>query len=187
MSERRTCAWLLAVLRSRLALMVLATVAACDARPSAPPLQDDPIYRARAGFRFSRPEGWKMVARGEVPAGPVVGERMLVEYKSLTSKSASLEVTVASVPDSTPLADYVKKNTMTSEVWRLQGNAEDFAINQVPAVRLRFATGKGKDEITREIVAFRRDDRVYFFKGFYLTSDTTARKEIRAAVDSVVW
>jgi hypothetical protein len=177
MSDRRTCAWLL----------VLVTLGGCNSRPSAPPLLDDPIYRSRAGFRFSRPEGWKMVARGEVPSGPVVGERLLVEYKAVTGKSASLEVTVASLPASTSLADYIKKNTMTSEAWRLLGTGEDFTINQVPAVRLCFALGKGKEEITREIVAFRREDRVYFFKGFYLTSDTSARKEIRAAVDSVVW
>jgi hypothetical protein len=178
MSKRRTMAVLLAAV----------LFGGCDSRPSAPPLHDDPIYRnARAGFRFGRPEGWKMVASSDVPAGPLPSERLLVEYKCVTGKSGNLEVTAASLPASTSLAEYIKKNTLTGESWRMVGPTEDFTINAVPAVRLKFALGKGKDEMTREIVAFRRDDRVYFFKGFYLNSDTSARNAIRAAVDSVVW
>jgi hypothetical protein len=175
--------------RAWVVLLALAAMAGCGPPLSAPPLHDDSIYKnAHAGFRFNRPEGWKMVARGEVPSGPVEGERMLVEYKCLTcAKGAGLEVTVTSFPPSTSLADYVKANTLTGEKWRLGGPVEEFTINGVAAVRLQFAMGKSKEEITREIVAFRREDRVYFFKGFYASSDTSARKDIRAAVESIVW
>ena len=56
-----------------------------------------------------------------------------------------------------------------------------------PAVRILYSLSAGKDETIREIVAFRRGERVYFFKAFYAASDGKSRKEVRAAVDSVVW
>src|SRR5947207_1952757 len=95
-------------------VLLLALLAGCTSRPSAPPLQDGPVYKnEREGFRFLTPEGWKQVARGEVPPGKVVGERMLVEYKCLTAaKLASLEVTVADVSPNDSLGDYVVKNTL---------------------------------------------------------------------------
>ena len=45
----------------------------------------------------------------------------------------------------------------------------------------------GKKQMVREIVAFRRGERVYFFKGVHDAVNTRARREIRSAVDTVVW
>jgi hypothetical protein len=170
-------------------VLLLALLAGCSSKPSAPPLQDGPVYKnEREGFRFFTPEGWKQVARGEVPPGKVVGERMLVEYKCLTcATTGSLEVTVAEISPSDSLADYVAKNTLTGESWRQSGPVEDFKINGEPAVRLKYVLPAGTHEMVREIVAFRRGERVYFFKGFYASADTKSRKEIRTAVDSIVW
>jgi hypothetical protein len=39
----------------------------------------------------------------------------------------------------------------------------------------------------REIVAFRRGERVYFFKGFYAASNPKSAKAFKAAVDTIVW
>ena len=46
--------------------------------------------------------------------------------------------------------------------------------------------GKGEDT-TKETVAIRRGERVYFFKGTYGKSDGNARQVIRTAVDTIVW
>jgi hypothetical protein len=163
--------------------------AGCSAQPGAPALDDEPVYRNdRAGFRFSRPEGWIQWSRGNVPDGKLDTERLLVEYKcGGCDEPATLEVTVASIAPSTSLTDYVMKNTLTGEDWRLSGRAEEFTINSEPAVRFLYTRRSDKKELAREIVAFRRGDRVYFFKGFYDRSDTRARREIRSTVETVVW
>ena len=187
MPEPRACCRGAAVLLG----VALTLSAGCNSRPSAPALKDGPIFKdSREGFRFNVPDGWKQRARGQVPAGPVEGERMLAEYKCVTcAKPAALEVTVATVPAAASLSEYVTKHTLTGEHWRLSAPTEEFTINAQPAVRITYVlrAGKDKDDMVREIVAFRRGERVYFFKGFYATSDSKSRKEIRAAVDSVVW
>lgn len=162
-------------------------LAGCGEKPSAPPLQDGPVYQdQREGFRFFVPEGWTQRARGKVPPGKVIGERMLAEYKC-TSTDSVLRVTVADVPLSIPLSDYVSTNTKTGDDWKLGKPAEDFTINGVPAARITYQMKSGKDEMVREIIAFRRGERVYFFKGFYAASDQQSHKAIQKAVDTVVW
>jgi hypothetical protein len=171
------------------ALVLAALASGCTSRPSAPALDNDPIYKnQRAGFRFSRPEGWQQWARGDVPPGKIDGERLLVEYKSLSGdKPATLEVSVASVDPTASLSEFVTRSTLTGEDWRLKGPGENFKINGEPAVRIIYAMRADNKEMVREIVAFRRGERVYFFKGFYEGSDSAARREIRSAVDTVVW
>jgi hypothetical protein len=178
-SRRRACA----------ALLLAAILAGCNSRPSAPALEDGPVYNdRREGFRFFVPEGWKQRARGTVPSGKIAGERMLVEYKCLTpATSAGLMVSVADVPESTSLSDYIAKNNLTREDWRLAAPAEDFTINGVPAARITYLQGAGKDQSVREIVAFRRGERVYFFKGFYASADAKSRKAVKATIETVVW
>ncbi len=88
---------------------------------------------------------------------------------------------------SVSLADHIKGETYRSEEWQPTGAAESFQINSVPAARIRYRMQSGKDPLVRDIVAFRRGERVYFFTGLYLASDSKTRKAIQAAVDSVVW
>jgi hypothetical protein len=170
-------------------LLLAAALAGCNGRPSAPPLQEGRVYRnEREGFRFFAPEGWRQRARGEAPRGKLDGERLLAEYKCFTcAKPATLEVSVAEIPEGTSLSDYVTRSTLTGEKWQLRGTAEQFTINDAPAVRVIYTQRAGKEEMVREVVAFRRGARVYLFKGFYADSDAKSRKEIRGAVDSVVW
>src|SRR4051812_37404764 len=90
-------------------------VAGCARRPSAPPLEDSAVFRnQREGFRFSVPEGWKQRARGEVPSGKILSERMLAEYRC-SNCSGTLMISVAEVPLSTSLSDHITKNTLTGE------------------------------------------------------------------------
>lgn len=173
--------------RAAVVVLGVTLLAGCGEKPSAPPLQDGPVYQdRREGFRFFVPDGWTQRARGNIPAGKVTGERMLAEYKC-TSTDSVLRVTVADVPLSTPLTEYVSTNTKTGEDWKLGTPAQDFTINGVPAARITYQMKSGKDEIIREIIAFRRGERVYFFRGFYAASDQQSRKAIQKAVDTVVW
>jgi hypothetical protein len=170
-------------------LLLAAALAGCEGRPSAPPLQEGRVYRNdREGFRFFAPEGWPQRARGEAPRGKLDSERLLTEYKCMTcARPATLVVSVAEIPAGTSLSDYVTRTTLKGEKWQLRGAAEHFKINEEPAVRIVYTQRVGKDEMVREVVAFRRGARVYLFKGFYADSDAKSRKEIRGAVDSVVW
>jgi hypothetical protein len=176
-------------LRQGAMLALLLTASACGWKPSAPALTDEPVYRdRREGFRFFVPEGWKQRARGEVPSGKISGERMLVEYKCLhCSLPATLMVTVSDVPTTTTLSTYLVKNTLTGEKWRLSAPAEDFTLNGEPAARITYVMPAGKEEMVRDIVAFRRGERVYFFKGFYAASDAKSRRALQTAVDTIVW
>jgi hypothetical protein len=175
--------WLLA------AWVALSALGGCDSRPRALPLDDSPVYsNPREGFRFFPPEEWKQTARGVVPSGRIITERLLVEYKLMTgTKPAVLQVSVADVPESVALADHIKAETYRAEDWKATGPAESFQINGVPAARISYRMPAGKDPLVREIIAFRRGERVYFFTGIYAASDAKSRKAFRSAVDSVVW
>lgn len=163
-------------------------MAGCGSRPSAPALQDGPVYRDdREGFRFFVPEGWKQRARGTVPRGSIEGERMLAEYKSPRGLPATLQVTVTDLPESESLDDYLAKNTKTGEDWRLQGAVESFTINNVPAARIKYVKGRDDSQMIREVVAFRKGVRVYFFKSFYAKVDVRSRDALQTAVETIVW
>jgi hypothetical protein len=159
----------------------------CEGRLTAPPLEDGPVYRnTREGFRFFVPDGWKQRARGEVPAGKIETERMLAEYRCLTCVG-TLMISVVDVPLATPLVDYLIKNDKTGADWRQQAPPEEFTINDMPAVRITYVEGEGRMQMTREVVAFRRDERVYFFKSYFDSHDAQSRKALRDAIDTIVW
>ena len=173
----------LTLIRALCALLL----AGCNTKLSAPPLDDAPVYKnQREGFRFFVPAGWKQRAKGEVPPGKIETERMLVEYRCMTC-AGTLMVTVADVPLTTSLSDYISANTKTGEEWHMQSPPEEFTINAMPAVRVSYVEGEGRLQMVREIVAFRREERVYFFKSFYASEEAESRKALRAAVDTIVW
>ena len=64
---------------------------------------------------------------------------------------------------------------------------EEFTINDMPAVRITYIEGEGRKQMTREVVAFRRNERVYFFKSYYASDDAQLRNALRDAIDTIVW
>jgi hypothetical protein len=171
-------------------LLVAATLlAGCRPRPRAPDLNDAPVYENdREGFRFMVPEGWSQYARSELPPGKLDKERLLVQYRRTKSeKEATLEVSAADLSPSTDLANYLAAPAFGVKDWKLKPSPESVEVNGVAGTRYDFAGRVGKEEMTREVVAFRRGERVYFFTTLFFTKDTTAQEQSRRAVSRILW
>jgi hypothetical protein len=152
-------------------------------------LRNEPVYQNEMeGFRFLAPEGWRQHAKAEVPRGKLEKERLLVQYVRLGSeKGASLDVSMADLPASTDLTTYLAGPSGGVKSWRPQLPAAAITLNGVPAQRLTFTNGVSKDETTKEVVAVRRGERVYFFTAYFASSDAKAREEVRRTVASTLW
>ncbi len=169
---------------------VLALASGCGSGPRAPALIDESVYQNKgAGFRFVVPEGWSQHARSELPPGPLDKERLLVQFKRLTSadRGATMEVTAMDVPESDDLAPYVAGPDYGVKKWTPAGTPEKLEPGGVAATRYVFANQVGAEKMVREVTAFRRGGRVYLFKGIFGAADKKARDQIRQAVASTVW
>jgi hypothetical protein len=164
-------------------------LAGCESRPHAPALIDEPVYsNAREGFRFRVPEGWKQYAKADVPPGKVDKERLLVAYRLMSAGAAAeLEVSLHDLPIDSDLEKLLSGRSFGVEKWQAASPAEQIEINGAPAVRLTFSGRSGKEKLMKEVVAFRRLGRVYFFTGVYRPADERAREGIREAMGSILW
>jgi hypothetical protein len=142
----------------------------------------------REGFRFVVPEGWHQAARSEPPPGKLDQERVLVQYRQLDPEHpATFEVSAADLPAATDLAAYLAGPGYGAREWRLRGVPENLEVGGVPGTRYDFAARVDKDDLAREVVAFRRGERVYFFTAVFLAKDGTAREQFRRSVDRILW
>ncbi len=160
----------------------------CDGRPRAPALQAGPLYQSESeGLRFLAPDEWVQRARAEVPPGRYEKPELLVAYTRVTDRPAGLEVSLADLPEGTDLQKFLTATPSEGVRWQAKGPPESLTINGVPATRFTLAGGSGKGAQTKEVVAFRRGGRVFFFAGTFPAGDRATRDEIRRAVNSVVW
>jgi hypothetical protein len=164
-------------------------VAGCGSRPRAPALLDQPIYQNnQEGFRFLVPENWKQVARSEIPPGPATKERLLVLYAGQNAnRGATLEVSLVDLAPGADLAAYLAGPRSGAKSWKAVSPAEPIEGSRLPATRYQFTARLGKDEMAREVMAFRRGERVYLFTSVFGVGDTTAREQVRRAIGSVAW
>jgi hypothetical protein len=164
-------------------------VLGCGSGPRAPALRDDPVYQnEREGFRFLVPEGWKQHAKAEVPPRKYPKDILLVEYKHLVpGKGALLQVSLADLPKGTDLTTFLASPAFGVKDWKPTAGMEGLQVDGGPATRLVFTGRLGPQEMTREVVVFRRGERVYFFTGLYNTGDTESRDQVRRAVASTLW
>lgn len=163
-------------------------VLGCNSQPQAPVLRNEPVYQNDTeGFRFLAPEGWRQHAKVNAPPEKLDKERLLVQYVGLSSeKGASLDVSMADLPETTDLAAYLAGPSGGVKNWRLK-TSESVTINGVPAERLIFLGRVGKEEAVKEVVVFRRGERVYFFSAYCASGDTRAQEQVRSAVGSTRW
>jgi predicted Zn-dependent protease len=167
---------------------LLLFLSGCSRTPKAPVLRDEPVYQnLAAGFRFEVPEGWTQVAKGEV-AGEARQERLLVEYKLAASNQlAGLQVTAVDLPPSTDLEKYLLGPSYGMESWQATAPAETIQVQGAEGKRFAFEARPRKEETSREVVAFRRQGRVYLFTGVFKSDDTKARDQVRGTIKSLIW
>jgi hypothetical protein len=167
----------------------LSPAGGCRPKPRAPALLDEPVYQnAREGFRFLVPEGWIIAARADVPPGPAETERMLVQYQhSAGEKPATFEVSLADLPEGTDLASHLAGPSFGAEHWDLSGPPEKVEVDGVAGTRYGFTARADRKALAREVTAFRRGGRVYFFTALASRDDTGAREQVRRAVGRIIW
>lgn len=176
-------------MRRLLLALVAAAAAGCSGGPRAPALTADAVYENdRAGLRFAVPDGWLMTMRTEPPDGHWPKPMRLVRYMPSNPEArADLELLAADVPDGTDVLAYLAENPFGSQKWA-NTPARELTINGATATRFESAAAGGKKQgYRREVTAFRRGGRVYFFKVVYDESDATTRDQVRRSVESVVW
>src|SRR6185437_1187605 len=180
--------WRCGLVRVCLFTTALLFVAGCRPKPKAPALIDEPVYQSAEGFRFLVPEGWIMAARANVPSGPVEKERLLVQYRRANSdKQATLEVSLADLPEETDLAKYLSGPSFSADHWTQSGSPKTLEAGEVRGTRFRFRARVRGAEMAREVTAFRRGGRVYFFTVLFSPNDATAPEQVRRAIGSIVW
>lgn len=157
--------------------------------PRAPALRDESVYQdSQAEFRFLAPNGWTQWSRTVYLPGPANRETQLVEYKKMTTdQPAGFEVTYADIPPSTDLGAYLAGASLGQARWNPTAPATPLTVSGVEANRFMFSAGNVPDLMTKEVVVFRRGDRVFFFTGIFLSSDSESRQQIGRTVESVVW
>ena len=169
-------------------LIAIALIAACDSRPRAPALIDSPVYQNnREGFRFLVPDGWIQTASSVLPP-KLEGEVILVQYTMRTPiRGAMVEVLCFDEAQPSDLAEYHAGPSHGQKNWGLLEPSRTIKVHGTPAERLVYAAQVGTEKMVKEVVAFRRKQRVYSFVGLYWVADNKAPQQLRRAVESTVW
>jgi hypothetical protein len=177
--------------RHQLGMMAVAAmfVLGCSSEPQAPVLRNEPVYQNDTeGFRFLTPAGWQQHAKVNVPPGKLDKERLLVQYVRLSSeKGASLDVSMVDLPPTADLTAYLAGPSGGAKSWSLKRPIEPVLINGVRGERITLTSRVSNEETTKEVVAFRRGERVYLFTAYFAASDSKARDQVRRTVESTVW
>jgi hypothetical protein len=172
-----------------MALLLSVVLFGCRERPRAPALRDAPVYHSpQEGFRFLVPDGWTQNAIAVLPSGRLEGENFLVRYRMKTpEQGATLQIVCSQDSASLDLDRHHAGPSYRVPQWKLVEPAEEIHVNGVAARRMVYAGPSGGRPMTKEVVCFRRNDRVYAFVGVFLARDEKAREQIRRAVGSVLW
>jgi hypothetical protein len=71
--------------------------------------------------------------------------------------------------------------------WKLAEPPESLEVHGATGERLVYNAALGGQQMVKEIVAFRREGRVYSFIGLFWKSDDKAHQQLRRAVGSIIW
>ena len=172
-----------------LALALVLLPLGCTRRPRPPVLRQNlPVFaNAREGFRFQPPAGWSQHALSDPSRADQTRELTLVKYKRLTArKPAFLQVSAVNLPDGTDPSTYLGEHALGRD-WRRVGQTETLQVGRASATREVFTGYWDRDQIVKEVVTFRRGERVYFFTGIFPVGDGEAQAEVRQAVATIWW
>jgi hypothetical protein len=151
-------------------------------------LRDEPVYQnSREGFRLLAPEGWTTSAKAESPRGRVDKQYLLVRYDRLTGPPASLEVALLDPGPGEDLEKLLAASSHGVTLWRRLAPPTVVTIGGAEGMRYIFAGRAGKQDLTKEVVAFRRGDRVDLFTGVFPAGDKGAQEQLRRSIESLSW
>ena len=169
--------------------LVLAVTLGCDSRPSAPALRASPVYQNDGeGFRFLVPDGRIQTASSLLPTGELKGESFLVRYRMRTpEQGATLQIECLPESETLDLEEHHAGPSYRVKHWPSAEPSEEVDINGVKAERLVYAAPIEGRPMTKEVVCFRRNRRVYSFVGLFWSNDDKAREQIRRAIRSTIW
>ncbi|HEX3151823.1 MAG TPA: hypothetical protein VHR66_27370 [Gemmataceae bacterium] len=171
------------------ALVLAIVCAACSNRLKAPPLTNDAVFHDDAiGLRFLVPSGWAMQSREVVPVGPLPRTIIVVSYAGPAGPNlATLELVAADVPAEADLERFLSENGPGNDQWTSLPPSKAIIVNGAEAIRFAQSRMQGKNEIRREVTAFRRGARVYFFVLAFPSADADVGDAARKTVESVTW
>jgi hypothetical protein len=157
--------------------------------PRAPLLGNEPVYQnSKLGLKFLAPEGWPVSARADLPPGPLPRPIVLIMYvQNQGEKPAEFELMAADVPDGGDLGQFLAEHRIGSEKWAKKGGESPVTVNGTTGTRFVMTRGTGRNEFRREVTAFRRGERVYFFVVSFGAADVDHRDQVRKSVESVEW
>lgn len=170
-------------------LLLFASLSGCQHRPSAPDLRDSKVYQNREeGFRFLVPDGWIQTASSVLPPGQIQGQSFLVRYRINTPEPGAL-LQIECMADA-PDVDLPKHHAGPAygiERWELSEPAQDLQIHGTAAQRWVYSGAANGRKMTKEVVCFRKNGRVYSLVGLFWSTDDKGRQQIRRAVESTIW
>ena len=176
-------------MRTLLALPLIAVAVGCSDKPQAPPLTDEAVFEDdRVGLRFLVPDGWVVQSRATVPEGPLSRTIIVVSYRrDLGQRPVTLEVLVADVPADANLERWLAERGTGGEMWSARGPNKSVTINGVEATHFGQTRTKGSDELRRDVTAFRRGNRVYFFVLRHTAANGDVAETVRSTIESISW
>jgi predicted Zn-dependent protease len=176
-------------MRTLAALTLVALAGGCSDRPKAPTLTDEEVFDDdRAGLRFLVPAGWVMQSRATVPDGPLSRTIIVASYRrGEGQRPATLEVITADVPADADLERWLAERGAGGGVWALRPPVKTITINGAEAVQFGQTRVKETAELRRDVTAFRRGARVYYFVLRSTPADPDARDAIRTTLESITW
>ena len=185
---------LVAVVRALVGVLALAGVpllagGGCGGRPSAPELRDSPVYQNnREGFRFLVPDNWTQHGSSVLPTDQLEGEVLLTRYNMRTAgPGASLEVLCFHESQADDLHAYHGGPSHGAPKWDSLEPPQDIEVNGKAAQRFVYRAKISNQDMLKEVVTFRRGERVYNFIGMFWATDDKAREQLRRAVGSTIW
>jgi hypothetical protein len=183
------CDRLVTIHRAFWFLLLVAVTLGCDSTPHAPALRASPVYQNDSeGFRFLVPDGWIQTANTILPPGELTGESFLVCYRMRTpEQGATLQIECLQESETLDLEKHHAAASYRVKHWQAAKPKQEIEINGVKAQRLVYTARIEGRPMTKEVVCFRRNSRVYSFVGLFWSNDDKAREQIRRAVQSTIW
>ncbi len=149
----------------------------------------------QVGLQFAPPKDWSMQVRSTESPGQHLPERTLVKFKRFIPNVAAawLKVVIKDTPEDQAPVDVLRKRKPPEKGWKVTKEVEDgVKVGDHAAARITFGgpfdpDGRGQRDFTCEIVAVRRGGQIFEFSSTFPTADVEARKQIRAAIESVAF